>query len=780
MFLATDLDGTFLGGRQSDRMRLYRFLGQRPDIGLAFVTGRGLEHVLPLLSDPTIPTPQYIICDVGTTIVHGDTLAPVQPVQTEINQAWPGEHAILDAIRDIPGLERQEVPQQRRCSFFVKSDFDFDTLRERVEPMGCEVLYSANHYLDILPKGVKKGSTLKRLIETLDDVDFDDVLVAGDTLNDLSMYETGFKGVVVGAAEEGLLEATQRMPHVFQAESAGAGGILDAISYFSFLGPRAIEDLARDGADRGSSQLVMVYHRLPFEEHTGSDGKLEMRRPSSPNGIMPSLLSLFAGGRTGTWVAWSQQASRAPENFEDHLLPDEDNFPNLLLSRIPLTPHDVQGFYKSFSKEAFWPTIHTFIERASFNHEDWAHYVEINRLFAERTAAEADDAAVVWIHDYNLWMVPAHLRRLRPDLRIAFFHHTYFPSSEIFNVIPWRRQIVGSLLQCDYVGFHIPRHLENFVDVVRSNFPVEVLTREACAPRFLTFGCALGLDEMTTSMRVSEEHVLHMGAHPIGVATDKIAAMLDAPSLQDKLAGLREELAGKRVVLSVERLDYTKGPLAKLEAFEQLLEHNPELHGKVTFVDIITPAAKGMKIYEEIQQQVENAVGRINGRFAHLNWTPIRFFFRSMPFEDVLAYYAVADVGWIAPMRDGLNLVAKEYAAVQGLTQGKGVLVLSEFAGAAVELQGAIRTNPYDTVDMVAQLYRALTLGDAERRDRIAQMTDVVMNHDLHEWGDRFIASVKEAAKARKKHRNTPEAKMARVHAAHTVADQRSTNYTPA
>ena len=393
---------------------------------------------------------------------------------------------------------------------------------------------------------------------------------------------------------------------------------------------------------------------------------------------------------------------------------------------------------------------------------------------------DADEGAVIWIHDYNLWMVPAHLRRLRPDLRIAFFHHTYFPSSEIFNVIPWRRQIVGSLLQCDYVGFHIPRHLENFVDVVRSNFPVEVLERQNCAPRFLTYDCALGLDEMTTGIRVSDDHVVHMGAHPIGVSANRIRGLIESDRVQQRMAGLREELQGKRVVLSVERLDYTKGPLAKLEAFERLLEDNPELHGKVTFVDIVTPAARGMKIYEEIQQQVENAVGRINGRFAKLDWTPVRFFLRSLPFEDVLAYYAVADVGWITPLRDGLNLVAKEYAAVQGLTQGKGVLVLSEFAGAAVELQGALRTNPYDEVDMVNQLYRALTLGDAERRDRIAQMAEVVMHHDLETWGKDFIQAVKQAAQRRQRAKNDPGTKMARVLAAHAVVGSDKERHTPA
>lgn len=778
MLLATDLDGTFLGGRQSDRMRLYRFLPRQPEVTLVFVTGRGFEHVVPLIYDPTIPTPKYVICDVGTTIVHGDTLEPVQPIQSDINQAWPGEPAVLEAIEGIDGLERQEVPQQRRCSFFVPPGYDPQPVRDAVEPLGCEVLHSADKYLDILPAGVNKGTTLMKLVELIG-MDPARVLVAGDTLNDLPMFETGYKGVVVGAAEQRLVDATQRMSQVYHSEASGAGAILDAFSYFQFLGPKAIEDLTRAQQERGSSQLIMVYHRLPYEEHM-VDGKLVHRRPKSPNGIMPSLLSLFEGGRTGMWIAWSQQDTRNPEEFQDHTMVDEEAYPELLVSRVPLTSQDVQRFYKTFSKEALWPTIHTFIERTRFNHDDWQHYVEINRIFAERTAAEADEGAVIWIHDYNLWMVPAHLRKLRPDLRIAFFHHTYFPSSEIFNVIPWRRQIVGSLLQCDYVGFHIPRHLENFVDVVRSNFPVEVLERQNCAPRFLTYDCALGLDEMTTGIKVSEDHVVHMGAHPIGVSANRIRKLVESEQVQQRMAGLREELQGKRVVLSVERLDYTKGPLAKLEAFERLLEENPELHGKVTFVDIVTPAARGMKIYEEIQQQVEYAVGRINGRFAKLDWTPVRFFFRSMPFEDVLAYYAVADVGWITPLRDGLNLVAKEYAAVQGLTHGKGVLVLSEFAGAAVELEGAIRTNPYDEVDMMHQLYRALTLGDAERRDRIAQMADVVMHHDLETWGQDFIQAVKTAAKRRQRIINDPSTKMARVYAAHAVATSDKSRYTPA
>lgn len=742
MILATDLDGTFLGGDPDNRQRLYQLIDAHPDIRLVFVTGRGLEVVVPLLSDPAIPRPDYIICDVGATLVDGHSLQAVYPLQSEIESTWPGEQVVAARMAEFEGLERQTVPQQRRCSYFCAAGAVTDAVRHAVESLGCDLLYSADMYLDCLPAGVNKGTTLRRLIEHLQ-VCEEEVLVAGDTLNDLSMYEQGFKGVCVGESETALLDATADRAKVLHARLSGCGGILEAFGHFGFLGPRGVSSELPELSIKGKADLVMVYHRLPYEEAL-ENGQLVRRPHTSPNGILPTLMSFFAGEQKGSWVAWSIHDPRQGRVFEVHTKVDEVRYPNLVAARVALTKEQVDVFYKRFSKEAFWPTLHTFWERAIFREEDWEVFIKVNRLFAERTAAEAAEGAVVWLHDYNLWMVPAFLRPLRPDLTIAFFHHTYFPSADVFNVLPWRRQIIGSLLQCDYIGFHIPRQSENFVDVVRGVAPVQVLETQDCAPRFLTYGCAVGLDNMTRTMAVHGRHI-GLGAHPVGLDVGRVEHVIDEPECQAQMQELREQLKGLRVVLSVERLDYTKGILAKLLAFEALLDAHPELIGKVSLLTICVPAAREMTIYETLLSQIEQAVGRINGRFSRVGWSPIQFFYRAFPFRDLIAYYLMADVMWITPLRDGLNLVAKEYVATQGLCEGRGVLVLSEFAGAAAELHGALLTNPHDPHDLRDTLYLGLTLGKAEREARVREMFGVVQYNDIKRWGDEFLQAVRDS-----------------------------------
>ena len=737
MLLATDLDGTFLAGSDEDRQRLYQLINRHPQIQLAFVTGRGLESVLPLLSDPILPRPDYIVCDVGATVVDGHTLQPVQPLQSQIDQRWPGESAIAMALADVPDIQRQEFPQERRCSYFCRETAVTDTLRKRVEALGCDLLFSNGVYLDVLPKDVNKGNTLKGLVETLG-IPPGSVLTAGDTLNDLSMLNCGFKAVAVGDSEDPLLDATRGKGLVLQAERPGCGGILEALAYFGFLGEAGIRSEADPEKPFGKSRLLMVYHRLPYEEAV-EDGKSVRRRHRSPNGILPSLLSFFKGEHAGTWVAWSTHEGKG--RFETHTDFEPKTYPKLTVRRVPLSSHDVDIFYKRFSKEAFWPTLHTFWERARFREEDWQLYLDVNRRFADATADEAAEGATVWIHDYNLWMVPAYLRERRPDLRIAFFHHTYFPSADVFNVVPWRREIIGSLLQCNYIGFHIPRQVENFVDAARGAFPFKTLAKENCAPRFQTYGCAVGLDSMTSQIEVHGRRI-QLGAHPVGIDMGRIQDALNEADGKGRLDALRKPLTGVKLILSVERLDYTKGTLEKLLAFEKLLEVYPELLGKITLMTVCVPAASSMTIYDELQTQIEQAVGRINGRYSQVGWTPVQFFFRSMPFDEICAYYAMADVCWITPLRDGLNLVCKEYVAVQGLTQGRGVLVLSEFAGAAAELKGAILTNPHDTADLVSGLYLALNMGRAEAKSRLRQLFDDVQYHSVARWGDDFLAAV--------------------------------------
>ncbi|MDZ4193334.1 MAG: glucosylglycerol-phosphate synthase [Pseudomonas sp.] len=739
MLLATDLDGTFLAGDPEDRLSLYQTIAAHPEIKLAYVTGRSLEAVLPLLADPTLPQPDYIIADVGATLVHGDSLQPIQQLQSVVDARWPGETQVASVIEPF-GLERQDVPQARRCSYFCTPEQAANpALREIADELGCDLLYSAELYLDFLPKGVNKGSSLQALADWLE-LSHDQVLAAGDTLNDLSMLSASFHGVCVGRSETALLEATANHSRTLHASRPGCGGILEAFAHFGFLGEHGIAAERRQAAQPGKAELVMVYHRLPYEEYRNAAGKLQRRRPTSPNGIIPTLLSFFGDGRPGSWVAWAVHED-GDEPFDSHTTVDAERYPKLTAARVKLSKEEVDIFYKRFSKEAFWPTLHTFWERAIFNEDDWQVFLKVNRAFAERTALEAAEGAIVWLHDYNLWMVPAYLRELRPDLRIAFFHHTYFPSADVFNVLPWRRQIVGSLLQCDYIGFHIPRQVENFVDVARGVFPLKTLERQSCAPRFITYGCAVGLELMTTALDTGTRQV-KLGAHPVGLDIDRVRNALEAPKIKELMGQLREEMKGVKLILSVERLDYTKGILEKLNAYERLLADNPELIGKVTLVTVCVPAAREMRVYDELQTQIEQAVGRINGRFARIGWTPLQFFFRSLPFEEVSAWYAMADVMWITPLRDGLNLVAKEFVAAQGLLGGRGVLVLSEFAGAAAELKGALLTNPHDPADLAQTCYLALNLPKSEAQARLRELFDIVCYNDIRRWGEEFLAGV--------------------------------------
>ncbi|HEX7382639.1 MAG TPA: glucosylglycerol-phosphate synthase [Nevskiaceae bacterium] len=741
MFLATDLDGTFLGGDATSRTALYRLITRSRNIQLAFVTGRGLESVLPLLADPTIPTPDYVICDVGATVVGGPELEPVQPLQSHIDARWPGERVVADAFAQCAELERQEVPQQRRCSYYCAADAVTVGIRARAEALGCDVLYSAQHYLDILPAGVNKGSTLSALVELIG-VKPERVLAAGDTLNDLSMIRAGFRAVCVGGAEQALLDETRDDPRILHATAEGCGGIIEALRHFKLVSAR--REWARADPGAGRAKLVMVYHRLPYEE-IRVGGKLERRRPRSPNGIIPTLLGFFANGQEGSWVAWStHEAGDGP--FEAVTPIEPRRYPNLVAARVPLTKRQVDIFYRRFSKEAFWPLLHTFWARAVFNEEYWQTYLEVNEAFARRTAEEAAPGAIVWIHDYNLWMVPAYLRNLRPDLRIAFFHHTHFPSADIFNVLPWRREILGSLLHCNYIGFHIPRQVENFVDAVRCTVPTRILARRHCAPRFMTYGCAVGLDEMTTRLEAGG-HVVGLGAHPVGVDVGRVRDTLQRGGTQRLIDHLRTEFKSRRVILSLERLDYTKGTLAKLLAYERLLQEHPELHDKVVLTVVCVPAASEMSVYRTLQTEIDQAVGRINGRFSRFDWTPLRFFFRSLPFEEVVAYYAVADVMWITPLRDGLNLVSKEYVATRGLREDRGVLVLSEFAGAAAELKTALLTNPHDPRDLYQVILRALTLPPEEAEARMRALYETVCYYDIRRWGRDFLAAVRRSAR---------------------------------
>ncbi|MDM8176385.1 glucosylglycerol-phosphate synthase [Olivibacter sp. LS-1] len=744
MILATDLDGTFLGGEMNQRMELYRLIKEVKDFTLVFVTGRGLETVIPLLNDPLIPTPDYIIADVGATIVNGHTLDKIEPIQSEIERNWTEVFDLRQTLATIEGIEPQEVPQQRRSSFYYSNGVDLTKVMDIAEKKNLDVITSVDKYLDLLPKGVNKGSTLRKLIDMLGVAD-ERVLVAGDTMNDLAMFQIGCKGVVVGASEAALFDTTAKNQDVYHAKQPGAGGILEAMQRLdSFRKLFPANKTAKVKRKATKNQLVIVYHRLPYEKSM-IKGQSVRHAPKSPNGIIPSLLGLFENGRAGIWVG--EEAQQKDGKEVGNQLIDAQKYPKLWSSTISLSKKDIDQFYRVFSKEAFWPTIFSFVDKARFNHEDWNHYLRINKIFADRVAKEADHGAFVWIHEYNLWMVPAYLKPLRPDLKIGFFHHTSFPGADVFNILPWRREIIGSLLLCDFISFHIPRYVENFVDVLRSHVPFRVVKTINAAKQFLTYSCALGVESMTKIIEV-EGRKIRLGAQPVGVNMASIKRALTFPKVKQHIQRMQVAKHKKdiKTILSIERLDYVKGPLEKIKAFGEFLEDYPEYREKVALINICTPPSQGMKIYDQVRDELNQAIGEINGKYATMDWLPIQYFYRSLPFDEVVTYYGISDIAWITPLRDGLNLVAKEYIATKGLLNDfSGALVLSEFAGASVELPYAILTNPYDRKSMIESLLKALMMDEQEQAIRIQRSFEAVSHFDVEYWGKDFVQELEKS-----------------------------------
>ncbi len=478
-----------------------------------------------------------------------------------------------------------------------------------------------------------------------------------------------------------------------------------------------------------SSELVIVYHRQPYEE-VEENGRTVFRENKSPNGIVPTLKSFFGSVDKGAWIAWKLAEDPDQPDFEQKV-EIKDAYGSYSVSRLPLSAEQVREFYHVTSKEAFWPILHAFKERYNYDPVDWANFRAVNRRFAEAAAEEAAPGALVWIHDYNLWLVPGYLRAMRPDVRIAFFHHTPFPSADMFNVLPWRKEIVQSLLACDDVGFHIPRYAANFVSVARSLFDVDVSEFVDVPERWISEGTAL--TERRVPLSVSfDGRETQVSVTPVGVDTTYITDHANAPETQKRRAALRDELGEAQLILSVGRTDYTKGGVQQLESFERILEDNPDLRGKVRLMHVSVAANRNMTAYEEIQNEVEQVAGRINGRFGTLGWQPVALISRAIPFTDLVAYYQAADVAWITPLADGMNLVCKEFVTAR--TDGDGVLVLSEFAGAAIELHDAVIVNPFSHRAMDHTILAALDMPQDARRARMAGMRKAVLGNDVKEW----------------------------------------------
>ena len=485
----------------------------------------------------------------------------------------------------------------------------------------------------------------------------------------------------------------------------------------------------------GSSSFVILYHRTPFDESIDSEGNRTWVDQKSPNGIIPTLRNLFRNKEDGTWIAWRRVDS--VDNAEDESIEMTNPAP-FTLCRIPLEDNQISSFYHITSKECFWPILHTFPTHFNVNNADWGIFEEVNRRFAEAACKEAAEGATVWVHDYNLWLVPGYIRSRRPDLKVAFFHHTPFPSNDVFAILPWREQILESLLCCDVVGFHIPRYTENFARAASTLVGAKRGQKVPVDSKFIPVGTALSEGTVTRHLEHNGRRIQLLSS-PVGTSPDVIQELSWSASVESHGELIVQDTKkGRKLILSASRVDYTKGNEALLLTFERLLERREDLHGEVVLMLACVAAASGMKIYEDTQRTIEEIAGRINGRFSKIDWVPIRFSTRRIPYDEMVAWFCQADVCWITPLRDGLNLVAKEYAAAR--RNRGGVLVLSEFTGASVVLDGAVLTNPYSNKRMDEAIEKALFMDSDAQRDRMTRMCTAVENYTVKDWAEEQLA----------------------------------------
>ncbi|HZI19749.1 MAG TPA: bifunctional alpha,alpha-trehalose-phosphate synthase (UDP-forming)/trehalose-phosphatase [Pyrinomonadaceae bacterium] len=474
------------------------------------------------------------------------------------------------------------------------------------------------------------------------------------------------------------------------------------------------------GREGNEGRLVVVSNRLPFTLKRAGDG---WRTERSTGGLATAMGPLIA--RTGgVWVGWPGDSSDPADLKRRRLL---DRWAAQERYFAVELPEEVQrGYYEGYSNQALWPLFHYFPVLFKFDPDQWEAYREANRLFCEEVVRRVRPGDTVWVHDYQLMLLPQMLREALPEVAVGFFLHIPFPSSSVFRLLPRREELLRGLLGADYLAFHTYSYLQNF---------------RSSALR------VLGLESRMDTV----EHggrTIRLDALPIGIAPEEFTDPLDRDGqTRSSLARLKGRYRDRFVLLGVDRLDYTKGIPERLRTYRRLLREAEDLRGRVVLVQVAVPSRERIPMYEGLNQEVNQLVGEINGEFSTPDWTPLVYIRRNVPRPELVALYAAADLAWVSPLRDGLNLVAKEYVACQ--RDGAGVLVLSEFAGAASEMGEAFLVNPYDEERTAETVRRALELPEEERRERMQALHRRVVRNNVFSWADRFLSNLSAASAAR-------------------------------
>ena len=458
------------------------------------------------------------------------------------------------------------------------------------------------------------------------------------------------------------------------------------------------------------SPLTIISNRAPYKLKKKS-GQISFEK--NVGGLVSVLDEIMCQGG-GTWIAWGETAD-TPERIA---IPLDD--PKYFMHLIPLTDQEVRNYYQGFSNRVLWPLSHYSLDRCHFRSEYWKAYQAVNEKFARVFIGESRGSNHIWIHDFHLTLVPSLLRQKRRDLSIGFFWHIPFPSSPVYRVLPWRREILCGLLGSDLIGFQLHAHADNFLQSVE-----DVLK--------------LPVDRENYSIEY-EGRVIKVGVFPVGIDYRRWNNLASDPGNEEKARQIRREIGAEHIILGADRLDYTKGIQEKLLAYERFLEKYPRYQGRVCAIQIAVPSRTRVEEYRTLRREIDETIGRISGRFSTRKWVPLRYLYKTFPAEELVTYYSAADVALITPLRDGMNLVAKEYVASR--TREDGCLILSEFAGAAGILTDAVVVNPYNIEELADAIHDCLSMQETEKRSRMQRMRRAVRERDVYWWCHSFLESL--------------------------------------
>ncbi len=476
-------------------------------------------------------------------------------------------------------------------------------------------------------------------------------------------------------------------------------------------------------------RLILVSNRLPVTVSKNNSGKFVYEQSSG--GLATGLSSVYQNYE-GFWMGW-------PGIAEDELLEKEkykmeselnknNNYP------VFLSQEELDNYYYGFCNKTIWPLFHYFTQYAKYPEKYWQTYKEVNLKFFKALKDKLKPNDNLWIHDYHLMLLPEMIRREFSDVKIGFFLHIPFPSSEIFRLLPWKKELLKGLLGSDLIGFHTYGYVRHFLSSV-----VRIL------------GYNKNFNEIQLKNRKVKAELF-----PMGIDYEKYNKSPKTNEVKEEIENIKNRTGNTRIILSVDRMDYTKGIPERLKAFDYFLENNPEYRGKVTLIIIAVPSRTKIEKYEELKIEVNELVGDINGKYGTLNWIPVWFLFKAVPFERLIGLYNMADVCLVTPLRDGMNLVSKEFVAA---SYDKGVLVLSEMAGSSYELSKAINITPTRKEEIAKSIKKALEMDEDEQKQRLKVMKERIKNYDVKRWANSFVNDLMASDKLRKERKFDKKAK---------------------